>query len=203
VSDQPTAPHERPAAPPVAPPVRPAPRPNRYAGPWTGMVGALLVVVGVVVLFVVWRALNRDNDAVPPPTVDYQNWLSSVHADGRLAGLAPASLPAGWRPTSAQFGAGASPHWHLGVLTRDGQYVGLEEGLDPLADQVHQYVDDAARRGPDVRIGGRTWQTWTDAGGDYAVVRQQPAPKGTVPETVLVVGSAPPDQVRAFAASLR
>lgn len=182
---------------------RPPPRPNRYELPWTSMLGALAVVLGVVVVFVLWRAVNRDNEAVPPQTVDYRAWLSSVHSDGRLAGFAPGTLPDGWRPTSASYTSGPSPHWHLGVLTAAKQYVGLEEGLDPLSDQVDQYVDPAAKRGPDVRVGGRTWQTWTDAGGDYALVRQQRAPKGELPETVIVVGSASPDQIRAYAAALR
>jgi hypothetical protein len=182
---------------------RPTPRPNRYEVPWTGMLGALVVVIGVVAVFVVWRAVNRDNEGVPPQTVDYRPWLSSVHSDGRLVGWAPESLPKGWRATSATYTSGASPHWHLGVLTAAGQYVGVEEGLDPLEVQVHQYVDPAARRGPDVRLGGRAWQTWTDAGGDYAVARQLKAPAGTIPETLLVVGSATPREVRDYATSLR
>jgi hypothetical protein len=167
------------------------------------MIGALVVVVGVVAAFMVWRAVNRDNDGVQVQTVDYRSWLASVHSDGKLAGLAPGSLPDGWRATSASYTAGASPHWHLGVLTAGRQYLGLEEGLDPLLDQVHRYVDPAAKRGPDVTVADRTWQSWTDAGGDYALARQQPAPQGDVPESVVVVGSAPPAQVRAYVASLQ
>jgi hypothetical protein len=184
-------------------PARPPRQPNRYELPWTSMLGALVVVVGVVAAFVVWRAVNRDNEPVPPETVDFTPWLASVHDDGKLHGFAPASMPAGWRATSASYTAGVSPHWHLGVLTGDGQYVGLEEGIDPLTDQVHRYVDPAAKRGPDVQVDGDLWQSWTDSGGDYALVRQQPAPTGGVPETVVVVGSASRSQLRAYAASLR
>jgi hypothetical protein len=185
------------------PPARPRRQPNRYELPWTSMLGALLVVVGVVAAFVLWRALNRDNEGVPPETVDFKPWLASVHADGKLHGFAPASVPAGWRATSASYTTGASPHWHLGVLTANGQYVGLEEGLEPLSDQVHRYVDPAAKRGPDVQLKGDTWQSWSDSGGDHALVHRTPAPKGDVPETVVVVGSASTSQLRAYAASLR
>jgi hypothetical protein len=184
-------------------PARPPRQPNRYELPWTSMLGALLVVVGVVGAFVVWRAINRDDAATPPETVDFKSWLASVHGDGKLHGFAPASMPSGWRATSASYTAGVSPHWHLGVLTDDGQYVGLEEGLDPLTDQVHQYVDPAATRGADVQVEGTTWQSWSDSGGDHALVRQLPAPKGDVPETVVVVGSASPSELRAYTASLR
>jgi hypothetical protein len=43
---------------------------------------------------------------------------------------------------------------------------------------------------------------WRDSGGDYALVRRTAAPHGRDPETVLVVGSAPDAQIRAFAGTL-
>jgi uncharacterized protein DUF4245 len=195
-------PDQPPTEPREAAPRRPPRTPNRYELPWTSMVGALAVVIAVVAAFVVWRAVNRDNSVEPTPTVDYQSWLKAARSDGRLVGVAPTALPRGWRPTSARYDSGVSPHWHLGLLTAHRQYVGLEEGLDPLDDQVHRFVDDNASRGRDVVLDGVKWQTWTDSGGDYAVVRQQPAPKGDVQETVLVVGSASPAEVRSLAESL-
>jgi hypothetical protein len=151
----------------------------------------------------VWRSLNSDNEAVPVPTADYQSWVRASHQDGRLVTLAPPSLPEGWRATSASYNSGVSPHLHIGVLTADAKYIGLEEGIDSIDQQVQQYVDQNAKPGPSVKVGGHTWKTWTDSGGDYALGRQIKAPQGKYPQTVLVVGAAPAAQVREYAASLR
>ena len=75
------------------------------------------------------------------------------------------------------------------------KYVGVEEARASIKDLVEEHVDADAERGKDVTIGGEKWQTWTDAGGDYAVARVVRGPEGAE-ESVLVVGSAPADQVR-------
>lgn len=177
--------------------------PNRYQLPMTSMVGALLVVLLVVAVVVGLQVLNGGNDATPEPTVAYQPWVRAGHQDGRLQTLAPARLPSGWRATSATYDSGSDPHWHLGVLTAHRLYVGVDESLDPVDQQVQTYVDPNARKGGTVQVGGHEWRVWTDSGGDYALVRQLKAPKGKFPETLVVVGSAPPAQVREFAALLR
>lgn len=181
-----------------------APRnPNRYELPLSNMVGAMVVVLLVVGAFVGWRALNRDNSGVGVQAVDYRAWLKAAVQDHRLAAVAPPSLPSGWTATSASYTSGVSPHWHLGVLTPDRQYVGIEEGLAPADEQVSQYVDANATRGPAVSIGGHRWQTYTDARGDHAFVRSFAAPRGGVTETLLVVGSAPVSQIRQYLLTLR
>ncbi|MGN6252042.1 MAG: DUF4245 domain-containing protein [Marmoricola sp.] len=177
-------------------------KPNRYELPVGNMVGAMVVVLLVVGAFVGWRALNRDNSGVAVQAVDYQNWLRAARDDHRLQTLVPHPLPAQWEATSASYRAGVSPHWHLGVLTPDRQYIGIEEGLTPAQEQVSQYVDANAQRGPVVTIDGQAWRSWTDAGGDHAFVRSFPAPRGGVKETVVVVGTAPVATIRSYVASL-
>lgn len=167
------------------------------------MVGAMVVVLCVVAVYAGWQALNGDDDQVQTPTVDYSSWVRAGRAEGRLQIMVPASMPNGWRATSASYTSGISPHWHLGALTADNHYVGIEEGLEPVRAAVHQHVDANARRARSVVIGGQTWQAWTDSGGDYAVARQLRAPKGHARETLLVVSSAPPARVRSYVASLR
>jgi hypothetical protein len=53
-----------------------------------------------------------------------------------------------------------------------------------------------------VTVAGETWQTWTDSGGDYALVRSVEV-GGRPYESVLVGGSAPAATVKDFAATLR
>lgn len=174
----------------------------RYRRTTGGLVTAMVVTVLVVLAFVAFRGLFRENKPTPVRTVDYARSLDFGREEGRLAMLAPDRLPRGWRATSASYTRDPSPAWHLGVLTDQEEYVGLEEGRDSPAEMARQHVDVDARRDGTVRIAGERWQVWRDSGGDYAVIRSLPGPE-RVRETVLVVGSAPEQQVRAFAARLR
>jgi hypothetical protein len=166
---------------------------------YAGMIGALLVVVVLGVLVV---ALNSSDDKTTTTrAVDWTAWVKAGRAEQQLALFAPATLPTGWRATSVRYTGGNDARWHLGLLTDSGKYAGIEESRASTRDLVAQYVDENAVRGKDVEVAGETWQTWTDAGGDYALVR--PVQVGGRPyESVLVGGSAAPDSIRRFAASL-
>jgi len=167
---------------------------------FAGMAGALIVVF-VLVVAVVWIR-STGQKATPVQTVDWAAWVKAGRAEQELALFAPTQLPRGWRATSAQYVGGASdPRWHLGLLTDSGRYVGVEESKASTRDLVEQYVDAAAVRGKDVTVGGQAWQTWTDAGGDYALVRAVEV-GGRPYESVLVGGSASPAAVRSFAGAL-
>jgi hypothetical protein len=175
--------------------------PGRYERTSGGLVGAMLVTVLAVLAFVAFRAVTTDKEPTPVRAVDYASLVTSARADERLFILAPSRLPLGWKATSATYAPGAQPTWHLGTLTDDGKYVGVEEARTSIEDLVEEHVDVGAERGRDVTIAGETWQTWTDEGGDYAVARSHRAGGETV-ESWLVVGTAAEDEVRDFAASL-
>ena len=174
----------------------------RYQRTSGGLLGALIFTVLFVAVFVGFRAFFRDNEATPVRKVDYQTWVDAGRADGKLAMLVPSRIPAGWRATSASYDTGTDPAWHLGMLTRTREYVGVEESRSSTPDLVDEHVDPDATRGKDVRIDDVTWQAWRDAGGDLGLVRSLEGPDGTR-ESVLVVGSAPEAQVRAVAGSLQ
>jgi hypothetical protein len=174
----------------------PNPRTQRSVA---GMIYAMAITV---VVGGGWYFINRPSNADNPvQTVEWKPWVTSGRDDHKLVTLAPVALPAGWRATSAQYQSGVSPHWELGMLTRSQRFVGLEESYDYTDAMVHRYVDKNAVKGKDVTLGGVVWQTWTDAGGDYGLIRTLPAPSGQQ-ERVLVYGSAPGAQIRAFAGSL-
>ncbi len=174
---------------------------GRYQRSSGGLIGALIVTVGAVVAFVVFRALTSDDEPTPVRAIDYSAAVQGARADGKLTVLAPDRLPLGWKATSATYTRGVSPTWHLGMLTGDTKYVGVEEARESIDDLVEEHVDENAQRGKDVTIGAEKWQTWTDSDGDYAVARALDGPKGAE-ESVLVVGSAPERQVRQLAGSL-
>ena len=166
---------------------------------FAGMAGALIVVFLIVVGLVWIRSTGQR--PTPVPTADWTAWVKAGRAEQGLSLFAPARLPRGWRATSAHYTSGSDPRWHLGLLTDTGKYVGVEESRASTRDLVEQYVDTAAVRGTDVTVGGQPWQTWTDSGGDYALVRSVDV-GGRPYESVLVGGSASPTAVRDFAATL-
>jgi Protein of unknown function (DUF4245) len=175
---------------------------GRYTRSTGGLVGAMVVTVIAVVGFWALNALKTDHDSNSTPAVDYTAMMRAGRADHKLHVMAPTSLPAGWKATSATYQTGTAPGWHLGVLTDDGKYVGVEEALGGVKDLVEKYVDNDAVQGKDVTIGGQRYQTWTDVGGDYAVTRSVRIGGGDV-ESYLVGGSAPEAAIRDFAAGLK
>jgi hypothetical protein len=111
--------------------------------------------------------------------------------------LAPRSLPPGWIATSVRFTPGQDQAWHLGTLTGDRKYVGLEQADRAASDMVEQYVDPDATRGDDRTINGETWQTWSDAGGDHALVREAHG------VTTVLVGAVPESTLESYLGTLR
>lgn len=176
--------------------------PNRYQLPWISMVGAMLVVLAVVAVGRIGRAADHDDRSIAVQTVDYTGWLKAAKQDDRLQALAPRTLPAGWKSTSASYSSGMVPRWHLGVLTADQQYVGIDESLQTMSQLLGQVASDGVKKGGTVQIGGAAWATYTDSRGDYLLGRELKAPKGTFPEHILVGGSATHIEIEKYAGSL-
>jgi hypothetical protein len=171
---------------------------GRYQRSAAGMVGAMLVLVGVVIAFVVFRDSNRVDPPAPVHAVNYTSDLRYARQQASFDVLAPPSLPAGWRATTVEYVPGARNTWHLGILTDQNRYVGLEQSEADVRSMVETFVDPAPTRGKPVSIDGASWSSWTDAGGDRAFVRRA----GGV--TTLVVGhDVPEKQLLTFTASLR
>lgn len=166
---------------------------------FAGMIGAMLVTVAVGGG---WYLLGRPSEDQQPITSQpWAHWVKSGRSDGKLAVLAPESMPKGWVVRAAGYDSGTDPRWRLALLDENGRFVGVEESPRSTEDLVEEYVDENATRGKDVQVGGITWQSYTDAGGDYAIVRTLQAPGGGQ-ERVLVYGSAADAEIRTFAGTL-
>ena len=169
---------------------------GRYQRSFSGMIGAMLVSLALIGGFVLFRAVNRDNQTVRPEPVD---WLGSVRyiQDSGSSVFYPAPQPEGWNATSADYRAGSRPLWDIGFLTADGEFVGLHEEDSSVPDLIDQLVDEDAVEGDPVRLSnGIEWRTFTDSGGDFALARE----KG--PESIVVFGTADPQIISDFAATL-
>ncbi len=171
-------------------------QPGRYTRSTAGMVGAMVVAVAAVVAFVVLRDLNRAEVEVDVPAVDYRKVLELGSDDVDFTPVAPPTLPDGWKATSVRL-TPQPARWHLGVLTDDGRYVGLEQSRSSERNMVERYVDEEAVRGEPVDVDGETWRTWTDEGGDTALTRVRDG------VTTVVVGTPGQDVLVDYAASLR
>lgn len=120
------------------------------------MVFALVICLAVVAFLVTvtWRPKK---EAQPNP-VEYTAQLE----DARKAAAwvrGPEPMPSGWVATSVQFRTPqqAPITWHLGVVTNERKYVGLEQsnvsGGKYVADKLGRTSDDGT-----ASVGGVTWQ---------------------------------------------
>jgi hypothetical protein len=170
-------------------------RHERSAG---GLVGALVVLLVVVLAWVGIRALASQDPDSPVQRVDYAQDVPFARKAADFDLVAPPRLPVGWRATTVRFEPAPGAHWHLGVLTGEKRYVGLEQGDQTIGSMVEEYVDPAARRGSAVTVGADRWSTYTDSDGDLALVRREGR------TTTLVVGHQVPRATLVdYVASLR
>lgn len=170
---------------------------SRYNRSFGGMVGAMLVLLLVIGVFVALRALNRDEPPDPVHAVDYATPVRFARKAATFDLLAPRRLPSGWIATSVRFQNGRDQSWHLGSLTGDRRYVGLEQADEPLSSMLEEFVGEDATRGPDVAVGNRTWESWTTPDDDRALVRETPR------VTTVVVGRVPQSTLETFIGTLR
>ncbi len=167
-------------------------RASRYQRSFSGMVGAMLLLVLLIGAFVIFRDANRNDPADPVEPVDWRSAATYAREQADFEVLAPDRLPSGWIATSVRFGQGDEQSWHLGVLTDEKRYIGLEQGPDPASSMAAQFIDEDAEADGEVQVSGQTWEVWRDDT-DTALVRES---DGGV--TTLVVGTVGLDQLEDY-----
>ena len=176
-------------------------RPGRYERSTSGMVGAMIVTLVVILGFVAFRACNRADVNVQPDHVDYLAQVGYAQRAGTEL-VYPSSLPSGWFATNLDLSLGSRPELTLSMLTdsgRDGQYVGFVQSPVSVPELLTTYVDPAPASGPTVSTPGGVvtqWQTWTDSGGDTALVAQWQG------SSLMVFGGASSAELAQLAGSL-
>jgi Protein of unknown function (DUF4245) len=175
-----------------------AERPSRgYQRSAPALIGAMLAVMGLIVA--IWALSRFQHRDLPDPArpVNYTAQLAVARQSAPFDVLAPASTPPGWRATSVSWdGQPPDLTWHLGFLTAQDQYVGLEQGSAPSAAFVAASTS-ATEPGQPVKIGGQRWQTLSSTDSSvHALVRRTPG------VTTVVTGTAAESQLESFAGSL-
>lgn len=186
-------------------------QPGRYQRSFGGMVAALLVLVLGIGAFVVVRNLNRVDPAGPVRPVDYATPVTFAQRAADFELLTPRHLPEGWVATSVRFvdRPGEPQSWHVGFLTDEQHYIGLEQAQRSVTSMVQEFVDEDPTEGGQVDLDGTTWTRWSDPGrdpegdpsepsnGDLALVREGDG------ATTLLVGTAAQDQLAELARLLQ
>jgi hypothetical protein len=134
------------------------------------------------------------NEPEERPGVEYAQTVEDVRRTAPYAVYAPTSLPEGWRANGVTFEPGREGRWHLGVLTGDDRYIGLEQALRSPRRMVEEFAPDVERR-RDVEVAGESWQLWT-GGDETTFVREEGQ------TTVLVTGTAPREEIERYLAML-
>jgi hypothetical protein len=177
-------------------------QPGRYQRSTSGMVGALIVTLLVILAFVAFRAFNRSDLDVKPEKVDYLAQVRFAQQSGTEV-VYPAQLPSGWYATQITFAPGQQPGLQLSMLTHGGQYVGFVESPASPPEVLTTYVDPHPASGGPVKIDDSVvsrWDAWSDAGGDTALVARRG--HGSTAESLLVFGTVSRAQLEQLAASL-
>ena len=173
-------------------------KPSRHERSFSGLIGAMIVTVLFVLVFVAWRGIFRGDGEVAPEPLDWQEHVSLAEQAG-LRVVHPETMPAGWVATSVDLRAGDRPQWGLGVLTDDEDFIGIRQEDASIEEMVRVYIDKEYDAGPPVQIDSdvaRTWQTWSDQGGDHGFSTE------VGDDAVLVYGSAPVEEIQAYVESL-
>ena len=122
---------------------------GRYQRSVAGMIGSMVILVVVIAAFVVLREANRTTPEATVETVDYARTAEFAQDQLDFPIVQPRPLPDGWRATSVRFVPEPSS-WHVGFLTDEDRYVGLEQARRSEQKMVESYVDpDAVVSAPD------------------------------------------------------
>lgn len=151
-----------------------------------GVLGALLIAS-----FFVGKFFTVLPDR-PTSVVPLGDAVTGARAIAKFEVIAPKRLPAGADATSARF---TPTLWHLGVLTKDKEYLGLEQAPSKPATMVHDFAPESRAAGS-AKVAGRTWVVRTESDGDRIYVRDFGR------TSVLVISSASKADTEAYVSSL-
>ena len=163
-----------------------------------GLIGALIVTVACIIGFVMFREITRDVPETRPEAIDWKPVADAALREGHP--IAVPEVPENWIVTNIRFEPTIKPTWDLAMLTDKEKFAGLFQSGERVETLVESHVDEDAEEGDPVTIPSGDlageWQTFTDDGGDFALVHQD------VNGTVLIYGSAPRQQLIDMAGSL-
>lgn len=152
----------------------------------------MLVLVLVIVGYLAFRALTREEVSLEPERVDYREAIGYAQRAG-WGVVYPRYVPNDWRATSVD--SQSERAWGIGFLTPDG-FAGVRQSSSSVATLLETYVDEETLEQGPVQLDSavsRSWDSYSDSGGDLAYVAELDG------QRVLVYGSAPERDLRRLA----
>ncbi len=128
----------------------------------------LVIAVIILGLYGIGRIFTSAPES-PVKAIDYALVVEQARPAAEFPLLAPPSLPEGWKATSARF---QTTSWHLGVLTDDEQYLGLEQLQAGVDRAVERFADKSTSDGT-AQVAGQTWMVRTGPDGRLTYVREE------------------------------
>lgn len=138
--------------------------------PAVGDIVRSMVVIAAIILGL--YGIGQFFTATPESKVkaiDYVSVVEQARPAATFPLAAPATLPEGWRATSARF---QTAGWHLGVLTDDDDYVGLEQ-LRASADRAVDRFAEGSRSAGTADVAGETWSVRKGPDGRVTYLRNE------------------------------
>ena len=169
-----------------------SPRSTR-GNPSMGDIARSVAVIGLILLALYgFGKLFTNEPESPTPAIDYATIVDQARPAADFDLLAPSSLPKGWKANRASLNM---DWWHLGVLTDDEEYIGLEQ-IKGSADRAVERFSDGSKTDGTADIAGETWS-----------VRKGPLDRTTYVRTeagvtTLVVGTASRSVIEKYISSL-
>lgn len=163
----------------------------RQPSTFADVLRTVLVMAAVLLGIALVGKVFTVDPGTPRSTLDPREVAPRAAREAGVPLTVPQSLPAGWRATAAER---RGEVWHVGVVTADDEYIGLEQDTASQRDMLRRFAPQSRPAG-EVSIGGREWDRRTEPDGDTVYLRRDGA------TTVLVVGSAPRRQIETYIAS--
>ncbi len=155
-----------------------------------------IFVIGLVILALaglgVWFQVRPDSKL---EAVDYATAAKAARGVSGFPIYTPSSLPKGWKATTVNYDAGAKGAWHLGVITDDDKYIGLEQTGAGVLRALEDFSPDTKPKGT-TTAGGFTWQLRESSKGETTLLREDKD------ITILLTGTAKRAVIEDYAATL-
>jgi hypothetical protein len=159
--------------------------------------GLVALVVAASLIFV--PGLFHPSKSQRFPGANYRDYVAGFRQLTGQSAYTPTTLFHGWSANAASLtGSKTTAHLHIGWVTPNSKYAGLEESVSSPAGFVRSVlgVSITAVTG-NVTLGANNWQTLRSARGEYSVVRVS---NGV---TLVVTGSASIEEIDMLAGSLQ
>ena len=158
------------------------------------MAMSVLVIGGMVIALYFIGQFFYGNEA-PPRDVDFACTAQSAREAVDWPLYTPMPVPEGWRSNHATFTPGVNASWRMGMITADGDYIGLEQHALNVDDVIAKYAPESTEVGI-ANVAGHEWQVFEDDRDNVSFVRIEND------RTILVTGNAPRTTIEEYLNSL-